>query len=105
MALTKCSSGPAWLRGVKIHCHVQCVGPDDRRLDDVYDAADTSFALGCGVFGLGAVIDLGGNDTYTVDNPGDLVVEGREQFDPLGRGKIARDAREVGRMQPLHSFA
>lgn len=26
-------------RGVKIHCHVQCVAPDDARLRDVYDAA------------------------------------------------------------------
>lgn len=26
-------------RGVKIHCHVQCLAPDDARLDDVYDAA------------------------------------------------------------------
>jgi hypothetical protein len=38
--------------------------------DDVYDAGDTSYALGCGVFGLGAVIDLSGNDTYTVKSDG-----------------------------------
>jgi predicted TIM-barrel fold metal-dependent hydrolase len=31
--------GPLGLRGLKIHCHVQCVAPDDSRLDDVYDAA------------------------------------------------------------------
>ena len=31
--------GPLGLRGVKIHCHVQCLAPDDPRLDDVYDAA------------------------------------------------------------------
>jgi len=31
--------GPLGCRGVKIHCHVQCVAPDDPRLDDVYDAA------------------------------------------------------------------
>lgn len=26
------------LRGVKMHCHVQCMAPDDERLDDVYRA-------------------------------------------------------------------
>src|SRR5690606_29499132 len=26
------------LRGVKLHCHVQCFAPDDRRLTAVYDA-------------------------------------------------------------------
>jgi uncharacterized protein len=31
--------GPQALRAVKIHCHVQRIAPDDRRLDDVYDAA------------------------------------------------------------------
>ncbi len=31
--------GPLGCRGVKIHCHVQCVAPDDVRLRDVYDAA------------------------------------------------------------------
>jgi predicted TIM-barrel fold metal-dependent hydrolase len=31
--------GPLGCRGVKIHCHVQCLAPDDARLDDVYDAA------------------------------------------------------------------
>ncbi|WP_373048282.1 amidohydrolase family protein [Vulgatibacter sp.] len=31
--------GPLRCRGVKIHCHVQCVAPDDPRLDDVYAAA------------------------------------------------------------------
>lgn len=31
--------GPLGCRGVKIHCHVQCVAADDRRLDDVYAAA------------------------------------------------------------------
>lgn len=31
--------GPLGCRGVKIHCHVQCVAPDDPRLDEVYDAA------------------------------------------------------------------
>ncbi|MCE9634638.1 MAG: hypothetical protein K8T90_02945 [Planctomycetes bacterium] len=43
---------------------IDCAG------NDVYDAADTSYALGCGVFGLGAVIDLSGNDTYTVKSDG-----------------------------------
>jgi predicted TIM-barrel fold metal-dependent hydrolase len=38
-AILDAALGPQGLRGVKIHCHVQCVGPDDRRLDDVYDAA------------------------------------------------------------------
>jgi hypothetical protein len=38
--------------------------------DDVHDAGEHSFALGSGVFGLGAVIDLGGNDTYTVKSDG-----------------------------------
>ena len=38
--------------------------------DDVYDAGDADFALGCGVFGLGAVIDLAGNDKYTVKSNG-----------------------------------
>lgn len=31
--------GPLGLRGVKIHCHVTCLAPDDPRLDDVYAAA------------------------------------------------------------------
>lgn len=31
--------GPLGLRGVKLHCHVQRLAPDDPRLDDVYDAA------------------------------------------------------------------
>ena len=31
--------GPLACRGVKIHCHVQRLAPDDPRLDDVYDAA------------------------------------------------------------------
>ena len=31
--------GPLGLRGVKIHCHVQRLAPDDPRLDDVYAAA------------------------------------------------------------------
>ncbi len=31
--------GPLGCRGVKIHCHVQCVAADDPRLDDVYAAA------------------------------------------------------------------
>ena len=31
--------GPQGLKGVKLHCHVQRLAPDDRRLDDVYDAA------------------------------------------------------------------
>lgn len=31
--------GPLGCRGVKIHCHVQRLAPDDARLDDVYDAA------------------------------------------------------------------
>jgi len=38
-ALLDHALGPLGLRGVKIHCHVQCVAPDDPRLDDVYDAA------------------------------------------------------------------
>ena len=31
--------GPLGLRGVKLHCHVQQMAPDDARLDEVYDAA------------------------------------------------------------------
>ena len=31
--------GPLGCRGVKVHCHVQRLAPDDPRLDDVYDAA------------------------------------------------------------------
>jgi predicted TIM-barrel fold metal-dependent hydrolase len=31
--------GAQKLRGIKIHCHVQCVAPDEARMDDVYDAA------------------------------------------------------------------
>ena len=31
--------GPLGCRGIKIHCHVQCVAPDDVRMQDVYDAA------------------------------------------------------------------
>jgi hypothetical protein len=31
--------GPLGCRGVKIHCHVQRLAPDDPRLDEVYDAA------------------------------------------------------------------
>lgn len=31
--------GPLGCGVIKIHCHVMCVAPDDRRLDDVYDAA------------------------------------------------------------------
>ncbi|NUN48144.1 MAG: hypothetical protein HUU15_04855 [Candidatus Brocadiae bacterium] len=38
--------------------------------DDVYDAGEEAFALGCGVFGLGAVVDLEGNDVYTVKSSG-----------------------------------
>lgn len=38
--------------------------------DDVYDAADATFAMGCGVFGFGAVIDLAGNDQYAVKDSG-----------------------------------
>jgi uncharacterized protein len=38
-AILDLAFGAQGLRGVKIHCHVQRVAPDDRRLDDVYDAA------------------------------------------------------------------
>lgn len=31
--------GELGLRGLKLHCHVQCLAPDDPRLDEVYDAA------------------------------------------------------------------
>lgn len=31
--------GKLGCRGIKIHCHVQRIAPDDARLDDVYDAA------------------------------------------------------------------
>ena len=31
--------GDLGLRGIKIHCHVQCVAPDDPRLDPVYEEA------------------------------------------------------------------
>ncbi len=31
--------GTLGCRGVKLHCHVQCVAADDPRLDEVYDAA------------------------------------------------------------------
>jgi predicted TIM-barrel fold metal-dependent hydrolase len=26
----------AGLRGVKLHCHVQCIGPDDERMEEIY---------------------------------------------------------------------
>ena len=38
-AILDTALGAQGLRGVKIHCHVQCAAPDDKRLDDVYDAA------------------------------------------------------------------
>lgn len=38
--------------------------------DDVYDGGDEPFAMGCGVFGLGALVDLAGNDAYTVKDSG-----------------------------------
>ncbi|MEK7468160.1 MAG: hypothetical protein AAB074_12155 [Planctomycetota bacterium] len=38
--------------------------------DDVYDGGEELFTMGCGVFGLGAVIDLSGNDKYTVKDSG-----------------------------------
>ncbi len=38
--------------------------------DDVWDAADVAGALGCGWFGIGAVIDLAGDDAYTVKESG-----------------------------------
>jgi hypothetical protein len=38
--------------------------------DDVYDAGEETFAMGCGVFGLGAIVDLAGNDRYAVKESG-----------------------------------
>jgi hypothetical protein len=38
--------------------------------DDVYDAGEDTFAMGCGVFGLGALVDLAGNDKYAVKESG-----------------------------------
>ncbi len=38
--------------------------------DDVYDGGDEPFTMGCGVFGLGELIDLAGNDKYTVKESG-----------------------------------
>lgn len=38
--------------------------------DDVYDAGEEAFAMGCGVFGLGAIFDLAGNDKYSVKESG-----------------------------------
>lgn len=38
--------------------------------DDVYDAGGESFAMGCGVFGFGAIVDLEGDDRYTVQDSG-----------------------------------
>ena len=38
--------------------------------DDDYEAGDDAFAMGCGVFGLGAIFDLSGDDRYTVKESG-----------------------------------
>ncbi|MCC6741636.1 MAG: hypothetical protein IT452_21540 [Planctomycetia bacterium] len=38
--------------------------------NDTYDSGGESFALGCGAFGLGALFDLGGDDSYTVQESG-----------------------------------
>ncbi len=38
--------------------------------DDVYDGGEESFGMGCGVFGLGGLFDLAGNDRYTVKDSG-----------------------------------
>lgn len=38
--------------------------------DDTYDGGEELFTMGCGVFGLGAVIDLSGNDKYKVKDSG-----------------------------------
>jgi predicted TIM-barrel fold metal-dependent hydrolase len=54
--------GPLSLRGVKIHCHVQKLGADDARLDEVYVA--------CEAAGLPVVIHAGrepSSEAYGVD--------------------------------------
>ncbi len=54
--------GPLGLRGVKIHCHVQKLGADDPRLDEVYAA--------CRAAGVPVVIHAGrepASEAYGVD--------------------------------------
>ncbi|MFI5401538.1 MAG: hypothetical protein ACHQ1G_01170 [Planctomycetota bacterium] len=38
--------------------------------DDVWDAGEEAAALGCGSLGIGALLDLGGNDRYVVKESG-----------------------------------
>ncbi|MGQ0613812.1 MAG: hypothetical protein ACT4PV_08755 [Planctomycetaceae bacterium] len=38
--------------------------------DDVWDGGDAPAGLGCGFLGIGALLDLGGNDRYTITESG-----------------------------------